>query len=547
MREARMAIATSTETVGLVQQFVERTGQLYSLPAAAAEVLRLTSEGTIDPRAIKACLESDPALTVRILRVVNSSLFGPSRPVTDLNQALTLLGIRPLKILILGFSLPKELFEGVEAEVLFAYWRHTLIKAVAARELSERFWRTPGDEPFLAGLVQDIGVLALIQQLGNPYQQLLHKVRAYGGGLIASELDLLGFDHLVLSARLLAHWKLPPGLCAAISVPPDTARIDALSSGERTLPQILHLADTLARLIEQPFGSALHDLLVAGDRYCGLTYETLQPMVAVLQNKVEDLAAVLSLELPEQQSYVDLLLTAHERLADETVAASGVLLEEEEIATLATEIRAELARATNRRSGLIETLFQRKTGSSHATPEQPIAKILSLPHTAVATPRAGVPSEGGLWSPLSSALNAARQQRTPLSLALFEIDRYADLLVQLGPIGISEVANSLCTALGQWTGQTGPALLVTDNRLALVSQNCSRSDAVEQARLVLAQVRPWSRQRFAVSSEITLSAGLATLEFASKNYPPDELIDAAQRCLSAARHSGGNTVKSIVF
>jgi PleD family two-component response regulator len=158
-----------------------------------------------------------------------------------------------------------------------------------------------------------------------------------------------------------------------------------------------------------------------------------------------------------------------------------------------------------------------------------------------------VPSEGGLWSPLSSALNAARQQRTPLSLALFEIDRYADLLVQLGPIGISEVANSLCTALGQWTGQTGPALLVTDNRLALVSQNCSRSDAVEQARLVLAQVRPWSRQRFAVSSEITLSAGLATLEFASKNYPPDELIDAAQRCLSAARHSGGNTVKSIVF
>src|SRR3982751_5820591 len=104
-----MAAATGTETVGLVQQFVERTGQLYSLPAAAAEILRLTSEPCVDPQAIKKCLESDPALTARILRVVNSSLFGPSRQVTDLNQALTLLGVRPLKILVLGFRLPKEL------------------------------------------------------------------------------------------------------------------------------------------------------------------------------------------------------------------------------------------------------------------------------------------------------------------------------------------------------------------------------------------------------------------------------------------------------
>ena len=84
-----------TETVGLVEQFVQRTGQLYSLPAAAAEVLRLTSEPRVDSAALKSCLERDPALATRILRVVNSSLFGASRTITDLPQALTLLGIRP--------------------------------------------------------------------------------------------------------------------------------------------------------------------------------------------------------------------------------------------------------------------------------------------------------------------------------------------------------------------------------------------------------------------------------------------------------------------
>ncbi len=160
-------------------------------------------------------------------------------------------------MLVLGFSLPKELFTGVQAEVLERYWRQTLVKAVAARELSERLWRTPGDEPFLAGLVQDIGVLALIQQLGPSYVRLLERVQTCGGSLLDFELDTLGFDHLVLSARLLTHWGLPGGLCAAISVPPVKERIEELTGSERTLPRMLHLADLLARVIDQPYGGAL--------------------------------------------------------------------------------------------------------------------------------------------------------------------------------------------------------------------------------------------------------------------------------------------------
>src|SRR5690242_2761386 len=118
-----------TEAIGLVQQLLERTGQLYSLPAVAAEILRLTEQPHIDPREIKKCLESDPALAARILRVANSSLFGATRQVTDLNQALTLLGIRPLKMLVLGFNLPKELLAGLQADVLANYWRQALVKA----------------------------------------------------------------------------------------------------------------------------------------------------------------------------------------------------------------------------------------------------------------------------------------------------------------------------------------------------------------------------------------------------------------------------------
>lgn len=538
--------AGESETVGLVQQFVERTGQLYSLPAVAAEVLRLTSEPQIDPRQLRQCIETDPALAARLLRVVNSSLFGPTRPVTDLNQALTLLGIRPLKMLVLGFSLPKELFAGLQADVLARYWRQTLVKAVAAREISERLWKIPGDEAFLAGLVQDIGVLALIQQLGSVYEKLLEHAQTCGGSLIDRELDTLGFDHLVLSARLLTHWGLPAGLCAAIAVPPALDRVEELAAKERTLPRILHLAQLVARLIDQPYGGWLSELLAVGERYCGLKYDKLQPIVEALQSKVSELAEVLSLQLPEGRSYVDLLIAAQERLADETVSVAAAMAHpdaEAQLLSLAGELRQEMAAATRRAPA----------GKRQGRPSQ--APVAFHAPTRLAEPKNDRRREGAnelamdpsLISQVRAAVQRSRQSRTPLTLALFEIDRFSDLLVQAGPTGMTEITYSLQCALADWANQQEEAILISDSRLAMVWEACSRSDAVRLARECLSDVREWSQDRFGLSCDLTLSAGVATLEFAPKNYPPQELIDATQRCLIGAQLSGGDTVKSIAF
>jgi HD-like signal output (HDOD) protein len=337
---------SDTTSIGLVQQFILRSERLYSLPAVAMEVIQLTAEARPDARALKQCIERDPALTARILRVVNSSLFAASRQITNLNQALSLLGMRPLKMLVLGFSLPKELFAGIEADVLAHYWRRTLTKAAAARELAHRLWHISGDEAFTAALVQDIGQLALMQQLGQSYLQFLNHLQLHGGNVLEQELETLGFDHLILSSRLLAHWGLPASLCAAVSVPPSEERIAELERSEQTLPQILHLAELLARMLEQPYGPALRNLLEAGGRYRGLNYEALQPIVALLQLQVGELADVLSLELPAEQSYTDLLIAAQERLAAETASVAAELFggdAEGDLLTLVTRLRSEVA------------------------------------------------------------------------------------------------------------------------------------------------------------------------------------------------------------
>ncbi len=556
-------------STGLVQQFVERTGQLYSLPAVAMEVLRLTSEPKIDARALKDCLERDPALTTRVLKVVNSSLFGLSRPVSDLTQALALLGTRPLKMLVLGFSLPKELFTGLSASVLARYWRRSLIKAVAARELADEIFRTPGDEAFTAGLVQDVGLLALIQQLGEPYLRLVDHCQSHGGNMLERELETLGFDHAVLSARLLHRWGLPAPLCSAVAVPHDERRVVQLEPEQRNLPQILHLSDLLARLVEQPFGPALHELLHAGDAYCGLTFERLRPIVAGLQTKVADLAEVLALELPAGERYSDLLIAAQARLADLTAVAAAELAArspEGDLLDLSRQLRREVRAFTQTSRSAAD---RQLSGSDRRADDDglPLPRARSQPAWVGPAPSASGPAvvtpaaaEPGLAGRVAAASSRCRLARGPLSLALVAVDQYSDLLLHLGPGGAADLLNGLRIDLAEWAGQRGGVTQTGEATFALLWENCSRRDAVETVRQVLEQVKSWHlpgmrqepdmRQGAGTvrhDQEISLSAGVATLALPPKNFPPQQLIDAAERCLAGVQLSGGSAVKSIEF
>jgi GGDEF domain-containing protein len=327
------------------------------------------------------------------------------------------------------------------------------------------------------------------------------------------------------------------------------SRIDELSGKERTLPQMLHLADLVARLMDQPYGSALGELLAAGGNYCGLNYEKLQPIVADLQSKVAELAEVLCLELPDGQSYVDLLIAAQQRLANETVDAMAAMATSQadgEMTALAAELQQRLFAASE--------VTALAAGRSSAC--RPPVEMHS--HNECISRHEGAHFRGGrevkrlsndqvLKAPLAAAIQRSRQSRSPLTLALFEMDNFSDLLMQAGPAAMTELAYALRYALADWTASTAEARLVSDSRMAMVWENCSRSEALGRARDSLCAVGDWSREQFELSVDITLSVGVATLEVAPKNYPPQELIDAAERCLSGAQLSGGNSVKSIAF
>jgi HD-like signal output (HDOD) protein len=541
-------IETEPTSQGLVQQFVERAGQLYSLPAAAAEVLRLTESPSVDNRALKECLECDPALAMRVLKVVNSSLFGLSRPVADLSQALALLGAAPLRMLVLGFSLPKELFRGLSASVLARYWRHTLIKAVAAREISEQLLESPGDEAFVAGLLQDIGLLALVQQLGEPYLQLVDSVQADGGSLLDRELGILGFDHALLSSRLLTRWGLPEEIAQAVAVPLRVEQIERLEGQRRRLPQLLHLAELLAQLIERPYGSALHELLEAGATYFQLTIEKLRPVVAELELKVAELADVLALELPTGETYLDLLAAAHSRLSELSIPAvtaqalnqpEGALLDLTD--ELQREMRAILGRpAAKRPSG--------NTAGRGPAIQPPVSAAPALRPRPIgrAADQSSLSSEVGFAAQVAAAIGRCRAARMPVSLLLVAVDHHSELLLQLGPGGVADLLHWLQRDLAEWLGERTSAQPIGQATFGVILEQCSRNDAVTAARHALAAMKTWNLPGgLDLDIAPSLSAGIASLMLPPKNFPAQSLVDGAQRCLAGAQLSGGGSVKSI--
>ncbi len=540
---------TMTESNDPLQEFAEAAGNLYTLPAVAMEVIRLTNNPRVDVRALKECLENDPALTTKVLRVVNSSLFGLSREVSDLNQALALLGTKPLKLLVLGFSLPERLFADLAGDVLSRYWQSTLTKAVAARQLCRTLHQRDGDEAFIAALLQDLGMLVLIQQLEGPYVDFLDLVFTHRGGLLALERDALGFSHTELTARLLEQWGLPETIVDAIAAGHCQMEVDRLPESSREIARVLHVAELLSDLLTGARDDVLPEVFALGQQYGSLGRQQLDHLVLSLQEKVEQLADVLAVSLPTTD-FVELLAAAHCQLSEVASGAVADVVRGDRARVSSGEIEEglltqtrSLADAVARFSVPTEALRSESNAPAPinpmASPEQPSSGPSATGLPAVQT------TDPALIGRLSVAVAAARQSRSELSLLLVELDHFADIVFTQGRQAAAKMVELLAHACRLIDHPVAQSAAGGEGQCTVVLSDCDRRQAVELAGELLQTMRRLSDQIGTEASRISISIGVASVAVPPKNFPPSDLIEAAGRCLYGAQSSGGDGLKSI--
>ncbi len=533
-----------------LDQLATRSGQLYSLPGVAMQVLQLTRNPHVDTRALKECIENDPAISSRILRVVNSSLFGLTREVSDLNQALALLGIKPLKLLVLGFSLPSGLFLDIESKTLLWYWKHTLTKAVAARELSHRLWRIPGDEAFLAGLFQDIGVLLLFQQLGQPYARFLDRAVSHHLDLDAVEERAMGFPHTALSARLLQQWNLPRSLCEAVAWQPSP------QANRPALAQILHLSELFARLFGDGQTSILSELLETGRRYCHHLDRQLDPLVLEIDVKVTELADIFSLALPDGLEYRDVLAEAHRQMAQVTTQAAEDLLRKRgaesadpdedwllsEVDSLIDALNEACAAPIGRDLAAVKARVPADPDDTDAglrqrpaaTPTQSTGYpagcpgLAAVPQAAAAiamSPARGWPTAGSaapnLLDRLTGIVAVCRPTRRPVSLLLVKLSRGGNLSTTWEAQEIDTLHQVLGRVCAKLDHPGTVCLPHTEFGYALILPGAERPQAIELGNDLIRTIHALALSAGGTQKECwRLDVGVATVAQPPKNFPP---------------------------
>lgn len=192
--------------------------ELPSLPAVALRVIELTSNPDVKLGELAATIQNDQGLAAKVLRTVNSSFYGLRTPCASINKALVMLGLAPVKTLALGFSLVSSLNDKQVAGFDYvAYWRRGLYTSVAAKIMAESSGRAGvADEAFLAGLLQDIGMMAMYIVLGREYLGVLERTGGDHSQLMKHELQVLELTHPDIGAMLAERWKLPSSIVTPV-------------------------------------------------------------------------------------------------------------------------------------------------------------------------------------------------------------------------------------------------------------------------------------------------------------------------------------------
>jgi len=217
----------------LHQQLEERLRFCNTLPTLSTVALRvidLASSPVTDLGEVARCINVDPALTTKILRVANSPLYGKRRKTENLRQALTLLGLNTTVTLALSFSLASSLRNKKQAVMdTTQYWRRSILAAIAARSLGEQQNLTRLEDLFLGGLLQDLGMLVLDSVMPNDYGPVVSDYGANHDQLMDAERQALGTDHVEVGAWLLRHWELPDYLQQLVRASHNPTATDAQS------------------------------------------------------------------------------------------------------------------------------------------------------------------------------------------------------------------------------------------------------------------------------------------------------------------------------
>lgn len=211
---------------------------LPTLPGIVVKLTKMAADPDTTTEQMGKVISRDHILAAKLLRLVNSAFYGFPQKISSLSSAIILLGFNVIRSLILSSSI-FDLMESHDLEL----WEHSMGCALASNVIAKRLGIQDPEEISTAGLIHDIGKVAIKIELPKQYQQILSLISMKKIPMREAEREILGLDHAEAGGWLAKNWNLPAKLVEPITChhEPRNAQKDQLASS------IVHFGDILIR------------------------------------------------------------------------------------------------------------------------------------------------------------------------------------------------------------------------------------------------------------------------------------------------------------
>ncbi len=237
-----------------VEQVVKGIQQVPSPSVVVLEILASFDRDNIDTAGLVQKIGQDQGLTARVLRVANSPFYGMSSKIGSVGEAMVVLGFHNVRSLVAAAGIIDQ-FAVAESNGLDrpAFWQHSIGTAVCAQVLARALGKNQA-LAFTAGLLHDIGRLALDTYFHAESKAVMARSAADDSSLVDAECAEIGVDHGLIGYELAKRWKFPVSIQQAIR---DHLRPDRESA---VLTDLVHVANVLCHALD--IGNAGYDEMV---------------------------------------------------------------------------------------------------------------------------------------------------------------------------------------------------------------------------------------------------------------------------------------------
>lgn len=218
-----------------------------SMPAQAQKAFELSTDPNAEARDFIDVIQSDEALSARVLKIANSVYFDRGKKSETIEECVIVIGLNELRSLLNATTL-SEIFPS-KHPARSQLWANDIGTAIIAKHLAQRLMPEKQDLAFLAGLMHDIGKLLLLQRASEEYGRILKNVEDSGQEFSKAETQVFVFDHSEVGQLVAEKWNFSSELTAAIRRHHQNWQELSGNDSASALTRIIKAADCIAHAL----------------------------------------------------------------------------------------------------------------------------------------------------------------------------------------------------------------------------------------------------------------------------------------------------------